>query len=155
MRARHSPHALFRDAADSTSYDGRDQSADRYSGRRVGVPEHQPEASLIHLDRCLYWLRRHVHLVVGIRPTGAGCSSTTYGPGRSTTANASPSTRTSTSSSPPSITRLIEDRTGWSLKKFVRTARRYRTVQIRAGSQIITAADPLPAELRDAFALIN
>jgi hypothetical protein len=31
------------------------------------------------------------------------------------------------------ITRLIEDRTGWSIKKFVRTARRYRTVQIRAG----------------------
>jgi transposase len=31
------------------------------------------------------------------------------------------------------ITRLVEDRTGWSIKKFVRTARRYRTVQIRAG----------------------
>jgi transposase len=41
------------------------------------------------------------------------------------------------------ITRLIEDRTGWSIKKFVRTARRYRTVQIRAGAQVITAADPL------------
>ena len=53
------------------------------------------------------------------------------------------------------ITRLIEDRTGWSIKKFVRTARRYRTVQIRAGTQIITAADPLPADLRDALALIN
>ena len=53
------------------------------------------------------------------------------------------------------ITRLIEDRTGWSIKKFVRTARRYRTVQIRAGTQIITAADPLPPELRDALALIN
>ena len=26
------------------------------------------------------------------------------------------------------VTRLIEDRTGWSIKKFVRTARRYRTV---------------------------
>lgn len=53
------------------------------------------------------------------------------------------------------ITRLIEDRTGWSIKKFVRTTRRYRTVQIRAGTQIITAADPLPADLRDALALIN
>ncbi|WP_290514622.1 IS1634 family transposase [Aeromicrobium sp.] len=53
------------------------------------------------------------------------------------------------------ITRLIEDRTGWSIKKFVRTTRRYRTVQIRAGNQIITAADPLPTELRDALALIN
>jgi transposase len=53
------------------------------------------------------------------------------------------------------ITRLIEDRTGWSIKKFVRTTRRYRTVQIRAGNQILTAADPLPADLRDALALIN
>ena len=53
------------------------------------------------------------------------------------------------------ITRLIEDRTGWSIKKFVRTARRYRTVQIRAGQHILTAEDPLPDELRDALALIN
>ena len=53
------------------------------------------------------------------------------------------------------ITRLIEDRTGWSIKKFVRTARRYRTVQIRARGQILTAADPLPPDLRDALALIN
>jgi len=53
------------------------------------------------------------------------------------------------------ITRLIEDRTGWSIKKFVRTARRYRTVQIRAGHQTLTAEDPLPTELRDALALIN
>jgi hypothetical protein len=53
------------------------------------------------------------------------------------------------------VTRLIEDRTGWSIKKFVRTARRYRTVQIRAGQHILTAEDPLPADLRDALALIN
>jgi hypothetical protein len=52
------------------------------------------------------------------------------------------------------VTRLIEDRTGWSIKKFVRTARRYRTVQLRAGQQILTAADPLPRDLRDALALI-
>jgi transposase len=31
------------------------------------------------------------------------------------------------------VTRLIKDRTGWSIKKFVRTARRYRIVQIRTG----------------------
>lgn len=29
----------------------------------------------------------------------------------------------------------IETQTGWSIKKFVRTARRYRTVQIKAGRQ--------------------
>ena len=53
------------------------------------------------------------------------------------------------------VTRLIEDRTGWSIKKFVRTARRYRTVEIRAGQHTITAEDPLPADLRDALARIN
>ena len=53
------------------------------------------------------------------------------------------------------ITRLIEDRTGWSIKKFVRTARRFRTVDIRAGRHILTAEDPLPADLRDALAVIT
>ncbi len=52
------------------------------------------------------------------------------------------------------VTRLIETRTGWSIKKFVQTARRYRTVQIRAGNQLLTAADPIPAELREALAQI-
>jgi Transposase DDE domain len=49
------------------------------------------------------------------------------------------------------VTRFIEARTGWSIKKFVRTARRYRTIQIRAGQHTITAEDPLPADLRDAL----
>ena len=49
----------------------------------------------------------------------------------------------------------IEDRTGWSIRRFVRTARRYRTVQIRAGQQLLTAEDPLPDDLRDALALIT
>lgn len=53
------------------------------------------------------------------------------------------------------ITRLIEDRTGWSIKKFVRTARRYRSVQIRAGHHLLTAEDPLPEDLRDALAQIT
>jgi len=50
---------------------------------------------------------------------------------------------------------LIEDRTGWSIRKFVRTARRYRTVQIRAGQQLLTAEDPLPDDLRKALTLIT
>jgi len=49
----------------------------------------------------------------------------------------------------------IEHQTGWSIKKFVRTARRYRTVQIKAGQQILTAADPLPDDLREALARIG
>jgi hypothetical protein len=40
------------------------------------------------------------------------------------------------------VNRLTEDRTGWSINKFVRTAQRYRTVEIRAGQQILTAEDP-------------
>ena len=53
------------------------------------------------------------------------------------------------------IRESIEAQTGWSIKKFVRTARRYRNVQIRAGRQILTAADPLPADLREAIAKID
>jgi len=53
------------------------------------------------------------------------------------------------------VTRFVEHRTGWSIKKFVRTARRYRTVHIRAGQHILTAEDPLPPDLRDALALIK
>jgi hypothetical protein len=52
------------------------------------------------------------------------------------------------------VTRFIEDRTGWSIKKFVQTARRYRTIQIRAGQPVLPAEDPLPRDLRDALALI-
>ncbi|WP_041788082.1 IS1634 family transposase [Mycolicibacterium gilvum] len=53
------------------------------------------------------------------------------------------------------VSHWIEVQTGWSIKKFVRTARRYRTVMIKAGNQVLTAADPLPDDLRDAIAQIN
>jgi hypothetical protein len=53
------------------------------------------------------------------------------------------------------VSRSIETQTGWSIRRFVRTARRYRTIQIRAGRQTLTAEDPLPDDLRDALALIN
>jgi Transposase DDE domain len=53
------------------------------------------------------------------------------------------------------VSRWIEARTGWSIRKFVKTARRYRTVQIQAGDHVVTAADPLPADLRQATAAIS
>ncbi|MDZ4250235.1 MAG: IS1634 family transposase [Candidatus Nanopelagicales bacterium] len=53
------------------------------------------------------------------------------------------------------VTRFVEDRTGWSIKKFVRTARRYRTVHIKAGGHLLTAEDPLPDDLRNALSLIT
>ena len=52
------------------------------------------------------------------------------------------------------VTHHVETCTDWSIKQFVRTARRYRPVQIRAGTQVLTAQDPLPDDLRDALAHI-
>jgi hypothetical protein len=52
------------------------------------------------------------------------------------------------------VTRHIEHNTGWSIKKFVTTARRFRTIQLRAGQHTLTAEEPLPADLRDALAMI-
>jgi transposase len=42
------------------------------------------------------------------------------------------------------VGRWIEAQTGWSIRKFVKTARRDRTIEIQAGRQTITAADPCP-----------
>ncbi len=53
------------------------------------------------------------------------------------------------------LSRWIEATTGWSIRKFVRTARRYRTIEIQAGEHTITAADPLPSELREALDAIS
>jgi hypothetical protein len=53
------------------------------------------------------------------------------------------------------VSRWIEDHTGWSIRKFVRTSRRYRTIQIQAGNHTITAADPLPDDLRHALDRIH
>jgi transposase len=53
------------------------------------------------------------------------------------------------------ISHYIEHQTGWSIKKFVRTARRYRTVKIKAGNQTLTAADPLSDDLRAALIKIR
>jgi len=53
------------------------------------------------------------------------------------------------------VSHYIEHQTGWSIKKFVRTTRRYRTVKIKAGNQTLTAADPLPDDLRTALIKIR
>ena len=43
------------------------------------------------------------------------------------------------------VSHWIETATGWSIRKFVRTTRRYRTITIQAGQHTtITAADPSP-----------
>ena len=53
------------------------------------------------------------------------------------------------------VSRWIENATGWSIRKFVRTARRYRTIEIQTGEHSITAADPLPIDLRHAIETIT
>jgi hypothetical protein len=53
------------------------------------------------------------------------------------------------------VSHWIEAQTGWSIKKFVRTARRYRTVTIQAGRQTLTAAEPPPDDLAEALTKIH
>jgi transposase len=53
------------------------------------------------------------------------------------------------------VSRWIEQTTGWSIKKFVRTTRRYRTINIQAGEHTLTAVDPLTDDLRDALTRIH
>ncbi|HET9968276.1 MAG TPA: IS1634 family transposase [Streptosporangiaceae bacterium] len=53
------------------------------------------------------------------------------------------------------VSRCIEQQTGWSIRRFVRTARRCREIQIQAGQQVITAADPVPDDLRQALDAIS
>ncbi|GAB88165.1 putative transposase [Gordonia rhizosphera NBRC 16068] len=53
------------------------------------------------------------------------------------------------------ITRVIETRTGWSIRKFVTTTRRYRAITVKAGEHTINAADPIPADLQAAITAIR
>lgn len=53
------------------------------------------------------------------------------------------------------VGRWIEETTSWSLKKFIQTTRRYRTIEIQAGQHTLTAADPLPENLATALESIK
>lgn len=53
------------------------------------------------------------------------------------------------------VGRYIESATGWSIKKFVKTARRYRTVTLNVNGHTATAADPIPDELKTAIQQIE
>jgi transposase len=45
------------------------------------------------------------------------------------------------------VSRWIEHQTGWSIRKFVKTARRHRTIEIQAGDHTLTVADPIHNDL--------
>lgn len=49
------------------------------------------------------------------------------------------------------VSHWIETTTGWSIKKFVTTARRYRTTWIKLGTQTLPAIPPIPDELQQAI----
>lgn len=53
------------------------------------------------------------------------------------------------------VSKWVETTTGWSIRKFVKTTRRYRTITIQAGDHILTAADPPPADLGVALEAIR
>ena len=53
------------------------------------------------------------------------------------------------------VTRWLERASGWSIKKLVKTLRRYHTIQIQVGDQIVTAADPLPEDVLHALTKIR
>jgi hypothetical protein len=53
------------------------------------------------------------------------------------------------------VSRWIETTTGWSIRKFVTTTRRYHTITIQAGDHTITAADPIPDDLHTALTAIH
>jgi transposase len=46
------------------------------------------------------------------------------------------------------VSRWLEQQTGWSIKKLITALRRYHTIDIKAGYQIVTAADPIPDDIR-------
>ena len=48
------------------------------------------------------------------------------------------------------VSRYVEARTGGTIRKVVRTAKRYRTIEIQAGAHTITAAHPIPDDLAEA-----
>lgn len=53
------------------------------------------------------------------------------------------------------VSRWVEETTGWSVRKFVRTLRRFREVVIDVDGREITAADPLPDDVAEVIEAIK
>ena len=49
------------------------------------------------------------------------------------------------------VSQRIEHLTGWTISRFVKTLRRYRTVQINTGHHTFTAEQPIPDDIRAAL----
>ena len=50
------------------------------------------------------------------------------------------------------VSRWIEETTGWTIKKFVKTLRRYRTTYVIVAGRQLTAEKPLPNDVKQALA---
>jgi len=53
------------------------------------------------------------------------------------------------------VSKWIETTTGWSIRRFVKTARRYRSFTIQAGDHTVNAAEPVPDDLKTALDAIR
>jgi len=49
----------------------------------------------------------------------------------------------------------IEQATGWTIKRFIKTLRQYRTVIINTGTQQVTAEQPIPDDVRQALTRLS
>ena len=50
---------------------------------------------------------------------------------------------------------FLEQRSGLSLKRLVRTLKRYRTFELAIAGQTVHAASPVPAEVHELLAKLN
>lgn len=91
----------------------------------------------------------------GTSSTRSECPNTTSRPARSTTGNANRSTPTSPSCSPAWRSRTGSGHSGWTIKKLVRTLRRFRQVTINTGNHLVTAEDPIPDDIKTILAKIQ
>jgi len=53
------------------------------------------------------------------------------------------------------VSRRVEDRTGWSIRKFVRAARRYRPSKSGRALTSSPPADPIPRDLQQVLTKIH
>ncbi len=53
------------------------------------------------------------------------------------------------------VSHHIEQATGWTIKRFVRTFRQYRDVTLSVAGQTITASQPIPADEADTLTKIK
>jgi hypothetical protein len=86
----------------------------------------------------------------------SGCPKPTCGPGRyTTTKRDSIEAYLTIVMAALAVSRWLERQIGWSIKKFVTTLRRYRSIAIQTGDHILHAGTPLDDDVRAAISTVN